>query len=313
MANVNNRGKFMRISVGLLDMIDYSKPYEMQLALTLLYKGSATYFMWEDSLVETTPTMLVQTFGNYDSINARQLANVVDSLTDLRDRGLISFNGDIKPKDFIRIDTKQLIKLSQQQGSYIELTTNDFYRIMQTDNKIIVNNKEVAINGIESLLLQAFLLIKARWNFKTIDMLAQVDDFSYAINSDEEVQQAKGVFCSDTLDFIRTHKHYQLDEIESWCDDRYLSGYLGKLEEIGCIKIYSRKMKAEGGIAKTRKFYYTPTMKFECIDAMVRQYARRNNYVIKEQEEPTEPKQVVPQKHIDDWSKRRRDRYRAIQ
>lgn len=284
------RGKFMKISIGLLDMIDYSKPYEMQLALTLLYKGSATYFMWDDSLVETTPTMLVQTFGNYDGINARQLANVVDSLIDLRNRGLISFEGDIKPKDFVRINTKQLIELSQQQGSYIELATDEFYKIMQCDNKIKVNKKEVAVNGIESLLLQAFLIVKARWNSKTIEMLATVDDFSYAINSDDEVQQAKGVFCSDTLDFIRTHKHYQLEEVDTWCDDRYLSGYLEKLEEIGCIKVYSRKMKAEDSMWKVRKFYYIPTMTFECIDSMVRQYARRNNFAIKEEE--AKPKQA---------------------
>lgn len=280
----------MKISVELLDMIDYSKPYEMQLALTLLYKGSATYVMWDDGLVETTPTMLMQTFGNYSNINTRQLASVVSALTDMRDRGLIKFDGDIKPKDFVRIDTTKLVELAQQD-TYVELLTEDFYAIMQTDSKIIVNKKEVSVNGIESLLLQAFLVAKARWNFKTINMLKEIDDFNYAIGTFEEVQQAKGVFCSDTLDFIRSHKHWMLDEVENWCDDRYLAGYLDKLVELGCMKIYSRKMKSNDGMWKTHNFYYEPTMSFECVDAMVRQYARRHNYAIKQCEEKQQPKQ----------------------
>ena len=287
----NNRGKFMKVSVKLLEMIDYSKPYEMQLALTLLYKGSATYLAWDDPYVDTTPTMLVQMFGNYEAINARQLANVVGALNDMRDRGLISFNGDIKPKDPVTIDTTNLVELSQEKP-HVELLIQDFYSIMQTDNKITVNKKEVSVNGIESYLLQSFIVAKARWNFKTIDYLVAVDDFTYAINSDVNVQQAKGIFCSDTLDFIRSHKHYELDEIENWCDDRYLMAYLEKLEELGCIKIYRRKMKSNEGNWVTRNIYYEPTMSFECIDAMVRQYARRHNYAIEkeiEQVESTKP------------------------
>ena len=286
----NNRGKFMKVSVELLEMIDYSKPYEMQLALTLLYKGSATYFAWDDALVETTPAMLVQMFGNYSKINARQLASVVGALTDMRDRGLIAFDGDIKPKDAVVIDTTNLVELSQQKP-HVELLIKDFYSIMQTDDKIIVNKKEVSVNGIESYLLQAFLVAKARWNFKTIDMLKEVDDFNYAIGSFEEVQQAKGVFCSDTLDFIRSHKHYDLDEVENWCSDDYLSGYLNKLQDLGCLRIHRYKLLQNGAWAK-RNFYYEPTMSFECIDAMVRQYARRHNYTFKEDEVKEEVKSV---------------------
>ena len=76
-----------------------------------------------------------------------------------------------------------------------------------------------------------------------------------------------------------------LDEIENWCDDRYLMAYLEKLVELGCIKIYSRKMKFEDGVWKTRHFYYEPTIEFEHMDMMVRQYIRRYRYVIREQEE----------------------------
>ena len=289
------RGKFMRVSVDLLDMIDFKMQYETQLALTLLYKGQALYESWDDTYIETTPSLLIKTFQS--NLARGQEKNVIRALTDMRDRGLIIFEGDIeKFKDEVTVDIRPLIDLANTKGNYVELRADDFYRIMQCDNNIKINGEVTkAKNGYESLLLQTFLVIKARWNFKTIDMLAQVDDFSYAINSDEEVQQAKGVFCSDTLDFIRTHKHYSLEEVDAWCDDRYLSGYLEKLEEIGCIKTYSRKMKVQEGMWKNRKFYYVPTMKFECIDAMVRQYARRNNFAIKEQQEsneqPIQPKQ----------------------
>lgn len=291
----NNRGKFMRISVDLLDMIDYSKPYETQLALTLLYKGQALYEAWNDTLIETTASLLIKTFKKQE-VPRRQADNVVNALVDMRDRGMIEFDeDDIKFKDEIVIDVKPLIELANSGEVYVELLVEDFYAIMESDNKIVVNKKEVTVNGIESYLLQSFITTKARWNFKTIDMLSEVDDFNYAIGSYEEVQQAKGVFCSDSLDYIRTHKHYALDEIDNWCDDRYLMAYLEKLVELDCIKIYKRKMKTEDGISKTKNFYYIPTMSFECIDAMVRQYARRHNYVIKQSnKDKVEEKPISP-------------------
>lgn len=289
----DNRGKFMKVSVDLIDMIDFSVQYETQLALTLLYKGQALYKAWNDTFVETTPSLLVKTFQN--NLARGQENNIIKALTDLRDRGIILFDGDIKFKDEMVINVKPLIDLAKSGDKYVELLAKDFYAIMQSDNVIKLNGADKkAPNGYESLLLQTFLVAKARWNFKTIDYLATVDDFTYAINSDEDVQQAKGVFCSDTLDFIRTHKHWTLDEVEAWCDDRYLKAYLDKLKELGCIKIYSRKMKTQDGIAKTRNFYYAPTMKFECIDAMVRQYARRNNFIIKQDEEPREVEIIRP-------------------
>lgn len=276
----NNRGKFMRVSVELLEMIDFEKQYEMQLALTLLYKGQALFGTWGDTLIETTPSILAKTFKK-EELPRRQTDNIVSALVDMRDRGVIVFDGDIKFKDEVTIDVKPLIDLANSGKVFVELLIEDFYTIMQTDNKIIVNNKEVSVNGVESYLLQSFLVAKARWNSKTIKTLSKVDSFDGAIGCDEEVQQAKGVFCSDSLDFIRTHKHYELDEVNNWCDDRYLMAYLNKLEELGCIKIYTRKMKLQDGLWKTHNFYYTPTMSFECIEAMVCQYARRHNYVIK--------------------------------
>lgn len=283
----NNRGKFMRVSVDLLNVIDYSKQYEMQLILTLLYQGQALYEAWNDTLIETTPSLLIKAFKKQD-IPRGQDKNIVKALCSIRDKGIVNFNGDINFKHEITIDVKPLIELANSGSMYVELLVEDFYAIMQSDNIITVDGKQLeAKHGYESLLLQAFITPKARWNFDTIDMLAKVDDFNYAINSDKDVQQAKGVFCCDTLDFIRTHKHYSLDEIDNWCDDRYLMAYLNKLQELGCIRIYTRKMKSNEGNWVTRNFYYIPTMSFECIDAMARQYARRHNYAIKQEEEPT--------------------------
>ena len=184
------RGKFMRVSVDLLDMIDFKMQYETQLALTLLYKGQALYESWDDTYIETTPSLLIKTFQS--NLARGQEKNVIRALTDMRDRGLIIFEDDIeKFKDEVTIDIRPLIELANTKGNYVELRADDFYRIMQCDNNIKINGEVTkAKNGYESLLLQTFLVIKARWNFKTIDMLEQVDDFSYAINSDEEVQQA---------------------------------------------------------------------------------------------------------------------------
>ena len=253
----------MRVSVELLDMIDYSKPYEMQLAMTLLYKGQALYYTWNNTLIDTTASLLFKAFKK-ENITRRQGENIVDALVDMKDRGLIAFDGEISLKEEVVINVKPLLDLANSGDVFVELLAEDFYEIMYSDNVIKVNGKETkAKDGYESLLLQAFLVAKARWNFVTIDYLKTVDDFAYAIRTDKEVQQAKGVFCSDTLDFIRTHKHYSLEEVDVWCDDRYLMAYLEKLEELGCIKIYSRKMKVKDGMWKTKKFYYVPTMEFE--------------------------------------------------
>lgn len=292
----NNRGKFMRVSTDLLDMIDFNKPCEMQLAMTLLYKGQAMQNFWDNTIIETTPSLLIKAFGNYKDISRGYQTNVVNALIDMRDRGLISFDGDIKFKDEIMINAKPLLDLAQQGKTYVELLVKDFYTIMRTDGVITVNNEQLdKPNGLESLLLQTFLVAKARWNFTTIDDLAEVDDFGYAFGSYKDVQEAEGAFCSDTLDFMRTHKHWSLDEVEAWCDDRYLKAYLDKLEELGCIKIYSRKMKSQDGIFKTRNFYYIPTMKFDCIEAMAGQYARRNDYAIKERDKAEQPTQPIEQ------------------
>lgn len=286
------RGRFMKIGVELINILDYSKKYETQLALTLLYKGLATYMAWDDTIIETTPTTLIKTFTKYGNINQRQMTNVIEALVDMRDRGLIEFDGIPKAKDMLSIDLKNLIHLSMDGEMFVELLINDFYSIME------VNSEE---NGIESMLLQAFIEVKARWNFKTIEYLSQFDTGEIArdITTDQELQQAKGVFCSDSLDFIRTHKHYMLEEIPTWCDKDKLNDYLNILQEIGCIKIYRRKVVTSNGV-RTCSFYYIPTMSDEAIEMMVRQYVKRMKYKFKEEHgllkenEPKHKKQGEP-------------------
>lgn len=283
--HVKTKENFIRVSVELLNLLDYNIPFEMQLAMTLLYKGRALQLAWDDIYIETTPSLLVKYF-NRKELPRRQENNVVKALTDMRDRGLILFDGDIKFKDEISINVEPLLKLAYDNPIFVKLPITVLYEIMESDNIIKVNNEEVeAKHGYESLLLQTYLTVRARWNTKTINELENVDDFAYAIISDKTVQDGKGAFCSDTLDYIRTHKHYSLDKIENWCDDRYLKAYLDKLKELGCIKIYSRKMKAQNGTWATRNFYYDPSMSFDCIEAMVGQYARRQNYAIKHKDD----------------------------
>lgn len=286
----------MRVSVSLLDKIDFSQQYEMQLAMTLLYKGQALFEAWNDTLIDTTASLLIKTFQN--NLARGQENNVLKALYSLRDKGVIHFNGDIKFKDEVIINVKPLLDLANSGKIFVELLVQDFYEIMLSDNIINVNGKKTKVkSGYESLLLQAFLVAKARWNFKTIEYLSQFGDGEIArdITSDKKLQQAKGVFCSDSLDYIRSHKHYDLDVIENWIDDRYLMAYLEKLEELGCIKIYSRKMKSEDGVWKTHNFYYEPSISDENIEMMVRQYAKRKRYAIKQQE-PKEPK--LPKKRV---------------
>ena len=200
--HVKTKENFIRVSVELLNLLDYNIPFEMQLAMTLLYKGRALQLAWDDIYIETTPSLLVKYF-NRKELPRRQENNVVKALTDMRDRGLILFDGDIKFKDEISINVEPLLKLAYDNPIFVKLPITVLYEIMESDNIIKVNNEEVeAKHGYESLLLQTYLTVRARWNTKTINELENVDDFAYAIISDKTVQDGKGAFCSDTLDYI---------------------------------------------------------------------------------------------------------------
>ncbi|WVR22062.1 MAG: hypothetical protein [Malazfec virus 1] len=293
----NSRGNFMRVSKDLLEQLDFNKPYEVQLALTILYKAQGGYVAWGDTLVDTTPSLLIKMFGNYADINQRQQKNVVEALISLRDKGVISYKGEtLKFKDEILIDAKNLIGLSESGKVYVELLIKDFNEIMQVEQ---VEDKKNS-NGVQSLLLQTFLVVKARWNFKNIGKLNKIEDFSYEVfqdGGDKEVQELTGVFCSDTYDFIRTHKHYELEEVEAWCWEENLKLYISKLIEIGCLKAKSQKAK-NNGTWKTVSFYYTPDIESEKIEAMIGQYMRRYRYATKEKDENNEIEATTSKKPV---------------
>lgn len=302
MTTTNSRGNFMRVGKQLLGQLDFNKPYETQLALTILYKAKGSYLAWGDAIVDTTPSLLIKMFGSYDDINQRQQKNVIEALISLRDKGVINFRGEtIKFKDELIIDATNLIELSESGKSYVELLTKDFYKIMQVDQ---IEEKKSS-NGIQSLLLQTFLVAKARWNFKNIAELEEIDNFDYEViqgGGREDVRYLKGVFCNDTYDFIRTHKHYELEEVEAWCWEENLKLYFRKLIEIGCLKATSRKIK-DNGTWKTMSFYYTPEADSEVMEEMVGQYLRRYRYATKEKDE-TQEQQPLTQKSKRDRNRR---------
>ena len=305
MTTTNSRGNFMRVGKQLLGQLDFNKPYETQLALTILYKAKGSYLAWGDAIVDTTPSLLIKMFGSYDDINQRQQKNVIEALISLRDKGVINFRGEtIKFKDELIIDATNLIELSESGKSYVELLTKDFYKIMQVDQ---IEEKKSS-NGIQSLLLQTFLVAKARWNFKNIAELEEIDNFDYEViqgGGREDVRYLKGVFCNDTYDFIRTHKHYELEEVEAWCWEENLKLYFRKLIEIGCLKATSRKIK-DNGTWKTMSFYYTPDTDSEVMKEMIAQYLRRYRYATKEKDETQEQQQA--QQPLTQKSKRDRNR-----
>lgn len=285
-----SRGNFMRVSKQLLAQLDFNKPYEVQLALTIFYKARAGYVAWGDAIVDTTPSLLIKMFGNYADINQRQQKNVIEALISLRDKGVISFKGEtVKFKDEVVIDATKLIELSESGKVYVELLIKDFNGIMQVDQ---VDEKKSS-NGIQSLLLQTFLVAKARWNFDNIGKLENIDNFDYEViqgGGRKDVRELTGVFCNDTYDFIRTHKHYELEEVEAWCWEENLKLYIDKLVEIGCLKATSRKIK-DNGTWKTMSFYYTPDTDSEVMKEMIAQYLRRYRYATKEKDETQEQQQ----------------------
>lgn len=300
-----SRGNFMRVSKQLLAQLDFNKPYEVQLALTIFYKARAGYVAWGDAIVDTTPSLLIKMFGNYADINQRQQKNVIEALISLRDKGVISFKGEtVKFKDEVVIDATKLIELSESGKVYVELLIKDFNGIMQVDQ---VDEKKSS-NGIQSLLLQTFLVAKARWNFDNIGKLENIDNFDYEViqgGGRKDVRELTGVFCNDTYDFIRTHKHYELEEVEAWCWEENLKLYIDKLVEIGCLKATSRKIK-DNGTWKTMSFYYTPDTDSEVMKEMIAQYLRRYRYATKEKDETQEQQQA--QQPLTQKSKRDRNR-----
>lgn len=267
--------KVMRVSVELLDKLDFNKKYETQLALTLLYKGQALYETWNDTFIETTPSLLMNTFRE-QGISRRQADNVINALMDMRDKGLISFNGDdIGFKDEIIINVKALLEVSNHGSDKVEISLKDFYLIMSNGDNMLIRGKEVSANAVESSLLQTLIYIKSCWSPQTINKLEKVVDLPDILEMFGGY--VGGVYCSDSVDFIRSHKHTSLGEVDNWSDDKYLVAYLSKLEELGCIKTTIHKIK-KNGATKTRNIYYSPSVGLECINTIIMLHNKMNDF-----------------------------------
>lgn len=275
-------GKFLRIGLELLEMLDEQKTYEVQLALTLLYLVKPQYEWYGDCYVRTTPSLLIRQFGNYEKLNQRQQKNVLDAINDLKCRGLINFDEDLKFKNELFINTQPLLVLAEK-GSFIKININDFISIMEDDEPIMVEGKEKSINGIESLLLLTFMSISGHFDNKSIKKLLEFDDGEVArdINTDEKLQKLKYVFCNASLDFLRSHKHPSLPTIENWIDDDYLSPLIFRLVDLGLLGMLKRKVRNEQSKWINMNFYYPAKIPEQNMIVMISQYAKRMNYAIK--------------------------------
>ena len=303
--NNNNSEKFMKVSYELLDMIDETKEYELQLAMTLIYLTKNNYEWNNDSFIYTTASMLIKQFGNYQNINEktmeRQRPKIIDALLDLRDRGLIAFTTEkAKPsfKEELFIDTKVLLDLAVKEP-FAKLNVEHFYSIMQDKKPITVNNEPVQKNAVESFLLWFLLNIQSEWNVKNMETLKNFDGEVVRYIGEErtdnelttnELSELTFVFTCSSVDILRGRRYNKVEFSNNLCGDDYASAYINKLIELGCIKVIKQNVKTNDGW-RNMNFYYSPIFRFDDMLAMVKQWARRKRYAIKQREEKEQPKQ----------------------
>ena len=282
MIYVLQEGRFMRIGLDLLDSLDETKTYEIQLALTLLYLVKPRYVWYGDSYIKTSPSLLIKQFGNYEKINQRQQLNVVETLVDLKERGLIIFEREIKFKEEILINVKPLLILAESEN-FVKIKIKDFFTLMESETPLILRGKEKTINGIETLSLLTLIYINATFNNESLEYLKEFDTGEVArdITTDRKLQNLNYVFCNATLEQIRTHKHPSLENVSNWIDEDYLSAIINRLETLGIIKIVKKKVTCEKGMKRNMNFYYSPEIDSDNMEVIINQYVRRMGYVIK--------------------------------
>ena len=306
--NNNNNDKFIKVSYELLDMIDETKEYELQLAMTLIYLTKNNYEWNNDSFIYTTPSMLIKQFGNYKNINdkpmERQRPKIIDALLDLRDRGLIAFITEkAKPsfKEELLIDTKALLDLTSKEP-FAKLNVEHFFNIMQDENSITVNNEPVQKNAVESYLLWFLLNIQSEWKVKDMKTLKEYEgEVTRYIGNEQtdnelttnELSELTFVFTYSSVDVLRGRRYNEVKFNNNLCGDDYAYAYINKLIELGCIKVIKRRVKTNDGW-REMNFYYSPIFKHDDMLAMVHQWARRKRYAIKQREnkqpkQPTKP------------------------
>lgn len=292
----NNSDKFMKVSYELLDMIDETKEYQLQLAMTLIYLTKNNYEWNGDSYIYTTPSMLIKQFGNYQNINEkameRQRPKIIDALLDLRDRGLIAFDTEKKPtfKEELFIDTKELLELANKEP-FAKLNVEHFFSIMQDREPITVNNEPTQKNAVESYLLWFLLNIQSEWNNKNMETLKEFDGEVARFIGDEFVagepnplRKLTFIFTCSPADALRSRRYNKVYFKNNLCGDDYAYAYINKLIELGCIKVIKRRIKTDNGW-RDMNFYYSPVFKYNDMMTMVSQWASRKRYAIKKQQE----------------------------
>ena len=305
-----NKEYFIKISKDLLDMVDETKEYQLQLVATLIYLTKNHYELYGDSYVYTTPSLLIKQFGNYSNINEksmeRQRPKIIDALLDLRDIGLISFSCEVdkngkekKPtfKEELYINTKTLLELANKEP-FVKLDVEMFLDIMQDKKLITVNNEQLQKNAVESYLLWMYCSVASEWNVKNMAKLKEYDgEVSCHIDSKEnnELSELKFVFCNASIDVLRSRKHQQLELDSNWCGDDYAFAYINKLIELGCIRVIKRRVKTNEGW-RDMNFYYSPMFGYDDMLVMVRQWASRKRYAIKERDKAEQPTQPIEPK-----------------
>lgn len=307
--------KFIKVSVELLDMIDETKDYELQLALTLIYLTRLNYEYCGDSYLWTSASMLAKQFGKYTNINDKamdkQKNKFIDGLVDLRDRALIEFDSKKnKPalKDELFINVKPLLDLANKEP-FVKLNVNDFLSIMSDDTTLTVNREEVTKNAVESYLFWMLFSIQGEWNVDNMKTLKRYEGevTRYIGDKGNELADLVFVFSNSSVDTLRKRKHVILPLEENWCSDDYGYAYINKLIELGCIKEIKQRVRTNNGW-RDMNFYYSPIFQYDDMLPMVRQWARRNNYAIKQREEKQLPKVTKQPKQDDVFSRRRRFR-----
>lgn len=310
-----NKEKFMRVSYDLLDMIDETKEYQLQLVMTLIYLTKNNYEWNGDSFIYTTPSMLIKQFGNYNNINdkamERQRPKIIDALLDLRDRGLIAFDVEKKPtfKEELFINTKELLELASKEP-FIKLNVEHFFDIMENRELITVNNEPIQKNAVESYLLWFLLNVQSEWNVENMKTLKKFDGevTRYIGNkqtdnelTNNELSKLTFVFTCSPIDILRSRKHNKTKLENNLCCDDLAFAFINKLIDLGCIRVIKRRVKTNDGW-RDMNFYYSPIFKHDDMLAMVNQWAKRKNYAIKQrgakqqdiEPQPTEqPKQFA--------------------
>ena len=308
---INNNEKFIKVSYELLDMIDETKEYELQLAMTLIYLTKSNYEWNNDSFIYTTPSILIKQFGKYQNINdkamERQRPKIIDALMDLKDRGLIVFTTEkAKPsfKEELFINTKTLLDLASQEP-FAKLNVEHFFNIMEDKESIIVNDEPIQKNAVESYLLWFLFNIQSEWNTKNMETLKEFDGEVTRYIGDEQtdneltnnvLSELTFVFTCSPIDVLRNRRYNKVKFNNNLCGDDYAYAYINKLIELNCIKVIKQNVKTNDGW-RNMNFYYSPIFKHDDMLAMVKQWARRKQYAIKQREkkQPKEPKQQTKQ------------------